>query len=64
MCATSTWTGRSTSLMGIYLTNSAPEQFLLRQEDVWLEVRGTRGELHMNRLSHADFVARREGRRQ
>jgi hypothetical protein len=51
-------------LMGIYLTNSAPEQFLLRQEDVWLEVRGTRGELHMNRLSHADFIARREGRRQ
>jgi len=51
-------------LMGTYLTNSAPEQFLLRQEDVWLEVRGARGELHMNRLSHADFVARLEGRRQ
>ena len=50
-------------LMGVYLTNSTPEQFLLCQEDVWLEVRGTRGELHMNRLSHADFVARREGKR-
>jgi hypothetical protein len=51
-------------LMAIYLTSSAPEQFILRREDVWLEVRGMRGELHMNRLSHAEFVARSEGRRQ
>ncbi len=51
-------------LMAMYLTDSAPEQFFLRREEVWLEVRGMRGELHMNRLSHADFVARLEGRRQ
>ena len=47
-------------LMGMYLTDSAPEQFFLRREDAWLEVCGMRGELHMNRLTHADFAARCE----
>ena len=27
-------------LMALFLTDSAPEQFVLRREDVWLEVRG------------------------
>ena len=51
-------------LMGMYLTDSAPGQFFLRREEVWLEVRGRRGELHMNRLTHVDFVARCEEGRQ
>jgi hypothetical protein len=48
-------------LMAVYLAESVPEQFALRHEDVWLEVRGMRGELHMNRLTHADFAARQAG---
>jgi len=42
-------------LIGFYLTDSVPEQFLLRQEDVWLEIRGLRGELQMHRLTAAEF---------
>lgn len=38
-------------LMAIFLTENAPEQFALRREDVWLEIRGLRGELRMTRLS-------------
>lgn len=38
-------------LMTIFLTEDAPEQFALRREDVWLEIRGLRGELRMTRLS-------------
>jgi hypothetical protein len=38
-------------LMTIFLTDSAPEQFALRREEVWLEIRGLRGELTMTRRS-------------
>jgi hypothetical protein len=48
-------------LMAAYLADSAPEQFALRREEVWLEVRGVRGQLHMNRLTAADFAARPAG---
>lgn len=52
-------------LIGLYLSDSAPDQFSLRQEDVWLEVRGLRGELQMRRLTADDFIrstaARRDG---
>jgi hypothetical protein len=48
-------------LMAVYLADSAPEQFALRREEVWLEVRGRRGELHMNRLTLMDFAARQAG---
>ena len=44
-------------LMAIFLTENAPERFALRQEDVWLEIRGLRGELRMTRLS-ADAASR------
>jgi hypothetical protein len=43
-------------LIGVYLTDRAPDQFSLRQEDVWLEIRGLRGELRMNRLTEDHFV--------
>lgn len=45
-------------LMSLYLTDSAPGQFSLQRGDVWLELRGARGELRMNRLAHCDFAFR------
>jgi hypothetical protein len=45
-------------LMAIFLADRVPEQFTLRHEDVWLEVRGVRGELEMTRLAQSEFVAR------
>ena len=45
-------------LIGVYLTDTAPEEYALRHEDVWLEIRGLRGELQMNRLSGKEFVRR------
>jgi hypothetical protein len=45
-------------LIGIYLTDTAPDEYALRREDVWLEIRGLRGELQMNRLTGAEFAAR------
>ena len=46
-------------LFGLYLTDTAPDAYTLRQEDVWLEIRGLRGELQMQRLTR-DECARRE----
>ncbi len=45
-------------LIGFYLTDSAPDEWALRPEDVWLEIRGLRGELHMNRLTGEEFARR------
>jgi len=45
-------------LIGIYLTDTVPERFALRKEDVWLEVRGLRGELEMTRLTADEFLHR------
>ncbi len=42
-------------LIGVYLTDSAPDAFALRNEDVWLEVRGLRGVLEMRRLTKEAF---------
>jgi hypothetical protein len=42
-------------LIGVYLGDNAPEQFALRREDVWLEVRGLRGTLSLNRLTADEF---------
>ena len=49
-------------LIGVYLADSAPDAFPLRQEDVWLEVRGLRGTLEMHRLTKDGFPARASGR--
>ena len=46
------------ALIGFYLTDSAPDEYALGQEDVWLEIRGLRGELQMNRLSGEEFARR------
>jgi hypothetical protein len=45
-------------LMAIFLADRAPERFTLRDEDVWLEIRGLRGEIRMTRLTEHEFVAR------
>jgi hypothetical protein len=42
-------------LIGLYLTDSAPNEFSLRQEDVWLEIRGMRGTLEMRRITREEF---------
>jgi hypothetical protein len=42
-------------LIGFYLTDTAPDAYALRQEDVWLELLGLRGELQMNRLNGEAF---------
>jgi hypothetical protein len=48
-------------LIGVYLSNSAPDQFSLRHEDVWLEIGGLRGSLEMHRLTRDDFLRRAGG---
>jgi hypothetical protein len=41
-----------------YLAGDAPNQYELRHEPVWLELRGCRGELWLNRLPKGDYVFR------
>jgi hypothetical protein len=45
-------------LMAFYLSGEAPDSYVLRQETLWLELRGSRGELLMRRLAHGEFVFR------
>jgi hypothetical protein len=45
-------------LIGFYLNDAAPDEYALRQEDVWLEIRGLRGELQLNRLTSEEFARR------
>ena len=44
--------------MSLYLADNAPDRFVLQPGDVWIELHGTRGELHMNRLGRAEFAFR------
>jgi len=37
-------------LIKLYLTDSSPEQFELAHEEVWLEIRGSRGDVEITRL--------------
>jgi Putative DNA-binding domain len=43
-------------LMKLYLTDTAPSEYRLASEDIWLEVHGARGEFHFRRLDAAEFV--------
>jgi hypothetical protein len=45
-------------LLRFYLAGDAPIQYALRQEPVWLELRGCRGELWLNRLTKGDYAFR------
>jgi hypothetical protein len=46
-------------LVRFFLAGEAPDQYELRHEPVWLELRGCRGELSLNRLTKGDYVFRR-----
>jgi hypothetical protein len=45
-------------LMKLYLTDTAPSEYRVAPTDVWLEVRGSRGGFHIDRLDAAEFVFR------
>jgi hypothetical protein len=45
-------------LMTAYLSGTIPDRFELNAGDVWLEVRGNRGEVRITRLTHALFAFR------
>jgi Putative DNA-binding domain len=45
-------------LISLYLSGDSPDRFALQPGDVWLELRGVRGELMMKRLRHAEFLFR------
>jgi hypothetical protein len=52
-------------LIKLYLTETAPNQLEIAPADVWIEVRGARGEFQLNRLDAGDFTFRKfasEGR--
>lgn len=46
------------SLMSLYLTGTAPDRLVLNPEDVFLQIRGSRGEFHIARLEASDFAFR------
>jgi hypothetical protein len=53
-------------LATLYLTEAEPDRLEFKPTNVWIEVRGARGEFSFDRLAEAEFVFRkslREGRR-
>ena len=46
------------NLIRLYLTDRAPDRFALQSGDAWIELRGTRGELQINRLERGAFAFR------
>jgi hypothetical protein len=46
-------------LMKLYLTETMPERWQVQPADVWLEIRGARGEFQFERLHPAEFLFRR-----
>jgi hypothetical protein len=46
-------------LLKLFLSETAPQQYALDPQDVWLEIRGTRGEFSIARLDASDFAFRR-----
>ena len=52
-------------LIKLYLTDTAPDRFVLAPADVWIEIRGARGEFRINRLDAGELIFRQavqEGR--
>jgi hypothetical protein len=45
-------------LLTMYLNDSVPAQFELIPGDVWIEIRGARGEFQVNRLTAEEFMFR------
>lgn len=46
-------------LMTLYLTEAEPDRLEFERANVWLEIRGSRGEFGINRLAEAEFVFRK-----
>jgi hypothetical protein len=46
-------------LVAFYLSGELPNRYALRREAVWLELRGARGDLSLQRLSSGDFTFRK-----
>jgi len=46
-------------LMTTYLTDEAPNQFEMTPTNVWIEIRGARGEFQWHRLEEEEFIFRR-----
>ncbi len=46
------------ALMRLFLADSAPDRFTLDEGDAWIELRGARGEVQMNRLDRGSFTFR------
>lgn len=46
------------TLIRLYLTDSAPDHFTLERGDAWIELRGARGDLRINRLDRASYTFR------
>jgi hypothetical protein len=46
-------------LLRLYLTESAPDRYLFEPHDVWLEIRGARGEFRIDRLESSEFIFRK-----
>ncbi len=49
-------------LMELYLTETAPENLEFKPADICIEVRGARGEFHINRLTLGEFLFRKATR--
>lgn len=49
-------------LIKLYLTDSSPAEFELAHETVWLEVRGSRGDIEVNRLAGKEAYETRVAR--
>jgi hypothetical protein len=45
-------------LLRFFLAGDAPSRYALHNEPVWLELRGSRGELRLNRLTKGDYLFR------
>jgi hypothetical protein len=45
-------------LMKLFLTNSAPGEFVFEPADAWLQIRGARGSFDVTRLEPGDFMFR------
>ena len=46
-------------LMKLYLTQTAPDRLEMAPGDVWIELRGARGQFHFSRLRPAEFIFRK-----
>ena len=50
-------------LVMLHLNDNAPERYGLDPENIWLEIRGTRGAFSLNRLDQAAYLFRRAVKR-